>query len=364
METLIQTESIELFFQEGSSDKVYQAELKQEGDGWIVNFAYGRRGNTLTTGCKTCDPIPYEKAKKSYDSLVKSKTSKGYKPNGESATINTVADDKEDSGIRPQLLNELTEEDAQKYINDNDYCMQEKFDGRRKMIVRNEDGSVQGINKKGVVVALTNEVSDAVKSIKAPCILDGEDMGDKIMLFDDITEPFLPYKERYQILTLEAYYTMKELEVVKTAWDTNTKQIMFNRLIAERAEGVVFKNVHAPYSAGRPASGGNQFKCKFYETASCVVSSVSDVKSSIAVHVIAPNNLGHPMRVEVGNVTVYPNQKTPYVGAVVEVKYLYYNEGGSLYQPVLLDHNGETVRLDCHPLECTLAKLKRKKDAH
>lgn len=74
----MQNESINLFYREGSSDKVYQAELKQQGDGFVVNFAYGRRGSTMTTGSKTPNPVSYPVAKKMYDTLVKSKTSKGY----------------------------------------------------------------------------------------------------------------------------------------------------------------------------------------------------------------------------------------------------------------------------------------------
>ena len=349
-------ESIELYFQEGSSDKVYQAELKQEGDGWVVNFAYGRRGNTLNTGCKTCDPLPYEKAKKSYDSLVKSKTAKGYKPNGVSGTINTVADDKENSGIRPQLLNELTEEEAVAYINNSAYCMQEKFDGRRRMI-KIEKSIATGLNKKGIVVALTPS-TEATCATFPDSILDGEDMDDKIMVFDNIKYQYLPYLDRYKLLLDIIPQTYRrDLEIVRTAWTTEDKQNMFNRLKRERAEGVVFKNIHAGYSAGRPASGGNQFKCKFYDTASCIVTSVHDVKSSIGLKVYDDSNPLSLVGVPVGNATLYPNSPKVKVGDIVEVKYLYYNEGGSLYQPVLLG-----VRDDVEYDECTLAKLKRKKD--
>ena len=352
-------ESVALSFQEGSSDKVYNAELVEQSTGFVVNFAYGRRGNSLVTGTKTNWAVTYEVAKKSYDSLVKSKMAKGYKPNGVSGTINTVSDDKEDSGIRPQLLNELTEEDAQKYINDDNYCMQEKFDGRRRMIMKKHSKNVhpaEGVNKKGIIVPLTSEIQEDCDSIRAPYILDGEDMGDHIMLFDDLTESYLSYKERYEELNNLVEETIG-LRIVKTAWDTNTKQIMFNRLIAERAEGVVFKNVHAPYSAGRPASGGNQFKCKFYETASCIVDSISSVKSSIGLKVYDDSHPVSLVGVPVGNATLYPNSPTVKVGDIVEIKYLYYNEGGSLYQPVLKE-----VRDDVDASECTLVKLKRKKD--
>ena len=350
-------ESIALSYQEGASDKVYNAEIIENQDGFLVNFAYGRRGNTLVTGTKTKESVTYDLAKKTYDKLVKSKTSKGYKEKGENGQVINTVTDKQDTGIRPQLLNELTEEEAMSYIRDPAYCMQEKFDGRRRMLMRKEDDSVQGINKKGLVVAIPKDVSDACESIEGPYILDGEDMGDRVMLFDDITEPFLNYRERYQALCILTQDAKEKLEVVKTAWNANTKSIMWTRLQRERAEGVVFKLIDAPYSAGRPASGGSQFKCKFYDTASCIVESVSSVKNSIGLRVFDDSHPISLVGVSVGNATLYPNSPKVEVGDIVEIKYLYYNEGGSLYQPVLKE-----VRDDVEPHECTLAKLKRKKD--
>ena len=73
-------EKISLSFTDGSSDKVYQAELKEVDGGFNVTFQYGRRGKPLQSGTKTKTPVPYEDAKKIYDKLVLSKTSKGYAP--------------------------------------------------------------------------------------------------------------------------------------------------------------------------------------------------------------------------------------------------------------------------------------------
>ena len=42
-------EHITLYFRQGSSDKVYQARIESKGDGFIVAFAYGRRGAALTS---------------------------------------------------------------------------------------------------------------------------------------------------------------------------------------------------------------------------------------------------------------------------------------------------------------------------
>ena len=348
-------ESIELSFQEGSSDKVYQAELKPEGAGWIVNFAYGRRGNSLTTGTKTKAPIPFDEAKKAYDKLVQSKSAKGYKVTGQvSSSINTV-EDREDTGLRPQLLNEVDRDKDNifaDYIFHPDYCMQEKYDGRRRLLKDGKDDII-GSNKKGIKVALSEEIEKACHGIIGGIgTLDGEDMGEQIMIFDDLTDPKLPYYKRHKILTDKLEYN-QHLIPVETAWTSETKKAMYDRLVKERAEGVVFKLIDAPYTAGRPASGGTQFKCKFYESASCIVNTVSDTKSSISVAVFDENQKAVP----VGNVTVYPNQDMPKVGDIVEVKYLYFYPEGSLYQPVLLG-----VRDDVDHIECTLVKLKIKKD--
>ena len=50
-------EKISLSFTDGSSDKVYQAELKEVDGGFNVTFQYGRRGKPLQSGTKTTPPV-------------------------------------------------------------------------------------------------------------------------------------------------------------------------------------------------------------------------------------------------------------------------------------------------------------------
>ena len=64
------TERVALYYREGSSDKVYQAAIEPAGNQFVVNFAYGRRGSTMTTGTKTSSPVDYPAAKKIYAKLV------------------------------------------------------------------------------------------------------------------------------------------------------------------------------------------------------------------------------------------------------------------------------------------------------
>jgi len=48
----------------------------------------------------------------------------------------------------------------------------------------------------------------------------------------------------------------------------------------------------------------------------------------------------------VGNVTIPSNHEVPQVGDIVEVRYLYYFRGGSLYQPVYLGKRSDLEKSD------------------
>ncbi|MEZ4452296.1 MAG: WGR domain-containing protein [Nannocystaceae bacterium] len=70
---------ITLGFKSGSSDKVYIVELHQAGNNrFLVNFEYGRRGQTLQTGTKTASPVSERQARSIFDRLVDEKKRKGY----------------------------------------------------------------------------------------------------------------------------------------------------------------------------------------------------------------------------------------------------------------------------------------------
>ena len=142
-------EHVSLYYREGSSDKVYQAAIEPAGRQFVVNFAYGRRGATLTTGTKTSSPVDYAAAKQIYTKLVGEKKAKGY-TEGENGTPYQHTD-KRPSGILPQLLNPIEEAEVELLLRDDNYCAQEKFDGRH-LLVRKQDDDLAGINKKGFIV--------------------------------------------------------------------------------------------------------------------------------------------------------------------------------------------------------------------
>ncbi len=340
--------SVSLYFRQGSSDKEYHAQVQPKGAGWVVNFQYGRRGSSLTAGTKTQAPVSQAEADRIFDRLVAEKKGKGY-TEGEAGTPYAGDLRKEASGVVPQLLNPIDECEVEALLADDRWCAQEKLDGRNRLL-RIGATTVQGISKLGLVVAIPQPIHDTGPRF-GPGLLAGEEIGDTLYVFDLLEHcgrdlRASPYRQRYLALT-SAFAAMPShhrnaFALVETAWTAESKRRMLVDLRAAKAEGIVFKEVHAPYSPGRPSSGGPQLKLKFYETCSAIVAAVN-AKRSVALQVLADN--GTP--VDVGNVTIPPNQPVPPVGAVVEVRYLYAYPGGSLYQPVYLGVRDDVTRAEC-----------------
>src|SRR6266481_1065735 len=73
----MQTERAELYFRQGSSDKVYHLQLENEQDQWSVQAQWGRRGSALQSDVKVSSTT-YEQAKRVYARVLREKTGKGY----------------------------------------------------------------------------------------------------------------------------------------------------------------------------------------------------------------------------------------------------------------------------------------------
>lgn len=63
-----------LTFTQGASDKEYHCQIVERDGGYVVEFQYGRRGSTLTSGSKTPEPVSLDKATGIFEKLVKEKT--------------------------------------------------------------------------------------------------------------------------------------------------------------------------------------------------------------------------------------------------------------------------------------------------
>ncbi len=347
-------ESITLYCREGFSDKVYQASLQPQETGYQVHYAYGRRGSTLNTGFKTPCPVPYPQAKAIYDRLIREKTAKGYLPGLDAPVYQSPTSSKRPTGIQCQLLNPAPEDRLDGFIADREHWMQEKMDGKR-LLLKKKGSLITGINRLGYEVAVPDSILQSVNHYRSDFILDGEAVGEDLHAFDVLSlygEDIRPLRFANRCFRLRDFlssFDHPHVHLVPTHCFPEKRE-WFNRLKHAGKEGVVFKQVDAPYTPGRPNHGGSQLKHKFYETVSCIVAKAND-KRSVSLILFE----GDKVR-SAGNVTIPANHTIPKPGTVVECRYLYaFRESGSLYQPVFLG-----VREDIQHTECRTDQLKYK----
>ena len=119
------------------------------------------------------------------------------------------------------------------------------------------------------------------------------------------------------------------------------------------AEGFVARKADSIYSVGRPASGGNALKVKYWADMTCRVAEGRKGKNSVAIELLDEADVWTP----VGNVTIN-GAPMPEIGTLIDVKYLYAYKGGSLFQPTYL-----RPRTDVDPSECRIDRLKFRRDA-
>jgi len=339
---------ITLYYCSGSSDKIYQANLEPQGERFAVTFAYGRRGSTLKTGSKTPAPVDYAAAKKIYDQLVKDKMAKGYTPGEDGTPYQGTTREFRATGILPQLLNPIDEAEAQLLIADPDWWMQEKLDGKRVLLLKSGD-TITGINRKGLSIALPTPILDFARNLGgSQWLLDGEAVGDMLIVFDLLEQACIDlrgqtYRQRLSALSgILAPGGEGAIRTLTTATTKAKKQALLETLRTTNREGVVFKRHAAPYTPGRPASGGDQRKLKFTATASCIVTAINPGKRSVSLELCDQER-----RVAVGNVTIPAGKPVPQPGTILDIRYLYAYSGGSLFQPVYLHPRDDLAATDC-----------------
>ena len=321
-----------LYCREGSADKEYQLSLEPSGGGFVVNFAFGRRGSALKPGTKTQEPVSHDAAVRIYDKLLKEKVGKGYTES--SSGMRYVGTDLEqrDSGLSPQLPTAIAPEEVAVYEESPDWLAQEKHDGQNRMI-RVEGGVVTGVNRRGLTCPVpAHWDADDLPHANGRTVLCGEDMGAQLVAFDMVEHDgrcirHLGFAERHAALVRMAEQAghPEWLEVSPVAVGNVAKRALLQRMIDEDGEGVVYKRSDAPFDAGRSL---NAVKHKLQESSTFEVVRVNDQRSvAIALHDAGGN------MVPMGNVTVPANHDIPAVGALVEVQYMYRFEDGALMQP-------------------------------
>ncbi|MFG6080460.1 hypothetical protein ACEUZ9_001064 [Paracoccus litorisediminis] len=348
-----------LYCREGGSDKVYNVQLTAVDGGWSVDAQNGARGKALKAQPKGVF-TDFAVAEKVYDDLVKSKVKKGYTPEESGAAFAGTEFAGRDTGVRPQLLNEIEREDALHL--GAEWLVQEKHDGERRTMIGDATGIRFG-NRKGLEVGVQQPIHDGFtrlhEVIGGKLVLDAEDMGNHVVVFD-VIEHFMisegSFRERSAILAhLQKTITSLGLgEALRVDVPVAAPEFFARHLAALEtggAEGFVMRRADSLYVPGRPNNGGAALKVKFWADISCIVTEGRDGKRSVGLDLIDE----HGGRVPVGNVTIPANATVPARDTVIDVRYLYAHKGGSLFQPTFQRH-----RPDVSITECVTSKVKYK----
>ena len=129
-------------------------------------------------------------------------------------------------------------------------------------------------------------------------------------------------------------------------------QTIARAMRANGFEGVCFKRTNGKYVNGR---NEDQYKLKFWENATVRVKSKHATKSSVAIEVLNESN----QWVGVGNVTEPANVPRPLIaGDLIDVRYLYAYQGGSLFEPTF-----DKIRDDLKESDALMSQLKFKRTA-
>jgi bifunctional non-homologous end joining protein LigD len=320
-----------LYYQEGSSDKVYHIWIEQVGANNTVRYEYGRRGSTLQSEVKIRD-THHAKAAEILLRIVAEKLGKGYKN----------YDPKKGPPIPGSMAGVTTGPSTAPATGGSEspvagVDMGGNSVGDRSM---SPEGKVMAWNKMGKRIEPPREFCSVLQKEFAgfQFTIDGEACGKVFMAFDILEVEGnscrdQSYEDRLVLLGM-LMRSAKKQQVFKeafTATSRKEKEWVVKELKKGGAEGVVAKFLDAPYRAGRPNSGGSALKFKFVASATCLVMLVNEKRSvQIAVR------MGKDKITPVGSVAIPVNHEVPKVGDHIEVRYLYAYRGGSLYQPVYL----------------------------
>ena len=348
--------SIYLFLTEGATDKEYHLHLRRQGGGWCAWYANGRRGKVSQAKPIKEGEFTLDEARKQFNDKLRSKLKDGYTEAESGIRFTNTEVGLSASSHVQQLPSPIDRNRAMQLMSDDRFAVQEKANGERCSIeVRN--GVARGINKLGLYRNLPESVAQSM-GVLGDAFFDGEIVGSTYHAFDLLDYQGVdlrntPFEERYRVLSEDALPLRRAapggcVRLLTAAFSEDGKREKLARIEEEGGEGVVFKYVQAPYGGGRSIAA---LKFKLVESSSCLVLR-QNAKRSVALALLDESGRA----VQVGNVTIPPDQPLPDSGAVVEVQYLYYNPGGAFEQPVYL---GE--RHDVLPREALLSQVSRLK---
>jgi bifunctional non-homologous end joining protein LigD len=264
-----------------------------------------------------------------------------------------------------QLLNPVDSHEVEALLASDAVVAQQKLDGTR-VLCHVVEGEVLPTNRSGQKTAMGGSVLKGLIHLPHGTVVDGEVVkhdGEEIYWLFDVLEfagedvSSETYEQRFARLSDEIEPGLSEpVRVLETAWTKTQKRTLYERLQQSGAEGIVFKQKRAPWSAGRPSSGGTQLKCKFVSSADVVL--VENAGNAYRMQVYEGGTLRDVGKVFSGTTNESRAELDAQLAngkrVVAEVRYLYATDDLNLFQPVFV-----RARSDKPERQCTLEQLKQ-----
>lgn len=249
--------------------------------------------------------------------------------------------------FKPQLLTSAPVDTISSFIQNDEWCLQEKMDGIRCVaIIAYDIPGVEFVTRGGrplvstMAKPLLPSIESELRDISVPnreVILDGELIPStgEFYIFDLPSETY-PLDTRLDALdVLFNDIQSKRVRLSPTARTTEEKQTLFEQVLLNRGEGLVAKKVNEYYHEGERVP--HSVKLKFTRTADLVVLDKNRGDSTKSIRGGLKQNyiVGHPVDGvlrEVANVSAIGRAEMN-KGDIVEVEYLYVGTRGRLVQP-------------------------------
>lgn len=321
--------------------------IEPTADDETVKRAYRRLVKIHRADRDGDDSTEFRKIQTAYDSIMDKRHPKIIEKHIEIEDIEP-SPVQTDNLITPQLLTEIDKSELDQYLNDPNFCAQEKKDGKHLTLqILNNQLIVR--NRKGISCGCAPEFEPSLRQCNHDVLIDGEQVNGifwtwDILEFDGLNMRNLPYHMRHAKLSSLSFGP--NIKILKYSSTKEEKLALYNYLQSSCKEGIVFKRLSAPYSSGK---GPDQFKLKFYAECSVIVVAGRPGKASIGMELF--NN---GQREFVGYCSC---NRHPPIGSIAEIKYLYAYHGGCLYQPSFKE-----LRDDIDISECTTSQLKYKSE--
>lgn len=262
----------------------------------------------------------------------------------------------------PQTFGSAEVSDLAHYVDDRRYAVEQKLDGTRALVEVKATG-VRFLGRNGgplkhaAAAQHFDRLARALEPLRAyveatgadAVILDGEILTDtgELWLFDapqvpGAVTPRSTFAARRSALEeLGSLVLTAPVMVTRSAFAPADKAALIAAVETAGAEGVMVKDVGAPYEPGKRVK--HSFKVKYVKTADVVVTA-RNVNGACNAELAVYDDAGNMVPIGGCSMIGKPDAQP---GEVVEVRYLYLGSGARLYQPTLM-----RLRPDREPASC------------